>query len=386
MANASIHDQKWLLPVPCPGTTTRWPVYTTARLPVLLTALLLLAACTSDGPQAQALAEPAESSAETEEASLVDEPGWSLASDMDGHWLSVVFLDRQKGFAAMNIGQRTPLPGLYRTGDGGTTWSRVDHPELGPLSGITEAPDGTLWVWGDHRELGDDPNFFNIIGKMIASSSDGGDSWQVRREFSTVASLSRPVFSGQTGWILENESGGGMLLRTSDGGENWESVRSLPGGRFIGSYLRDERNGWISGFTPGDAGTRAGLILHTSDGGTTWTPVLEDAGGSLMAIAVDGRSRLWAVGQNGLVFRSDEGEHWEQVDLGSRTWMLGIGFRGERGFIYGRGETFMSTDGGETWHRDDVLDDLLVSSIFFIDEENGWLASPHDLILRYRAP
>ncbi|TVP58081.1 MAG: hypothetical protein EA351_04415, partial [Gemmatimonadales bacterium] len=92
------------------------------------------------------------------------------------------------------------------------------------------------------------------------------------------------------------------------------------------------------------------------------------------------------VGQNGLVLRSEDGRTWESVDFGATEWLLGVGFHGERGFIFGRGQTFLSSDGGDSWEFQDDLEGVWATAMHFVDEDHGWLASSDDLILRYRSP
>jgi photosystem II stability/assembly factor-like uncharacterized protein len=157
---------------------------------------------------------------------------------------------------------------------------------------------------------------------LLARTADGGVTWEkVPMPFPPNA---RPNFwevffvDAQNGWVVGEE---GTLFATVDGGGTWtrqstglKDAKSAPkleriptangpvvidaGDRTPGFTIAavrfvDRRRGWIAGFY---SGLGRSLILRTEDGGATWDTDADIAGEELRTLFVQGRERLWAVG------------------------------------------------------------------------------------------
>lgn len=112
--------------------------------------------------------------------------------------------------------------------------------------------------------------------------------------------------------------------------------------------------------------------------------------GALLAHAQGFRSvhsadgfQVWAVGNNGLVFRSfDGGATWSQSFRGTST--LGKVFvrPGSVWIVSEDGKTFSSTDGGAVWVEATPSPGNSLRDVCFVDTRNGWVAGDNGTILR----
>lgn len=171
----------------------------------------------------------------------------------------VYFADRQRGWVVGEFGK------LFRTVDGGHTWSRREETLLGEeIVDVLDIPT----FFGVAFSSAEEGVAAGLEGK-IARTRDGGLSWKLDRvesPFAVVDPLFIPVlFPDGTGWV---GGASGQVLRRAGPGEPWKPA-SL--GMEIATWVRgmswwDAQIGWLVG--------GYGLILHTTDGGQTWSPAL----------------------------------------------------------------------------------------------------------------
>ncbi|HEU4508093.1 MAG TPA: YCF48-related protein [Pyrinomonadaceae bacterium] len=166
------------------------------------------------------------------------------------------FVSEQVGLMARRDGE------VYRTGDGGTTWTKVLTVESS-IRNIFFVNNQKGWVTGDRG--------------FIARTTDGGLTWS-KEPVPTSADLTCIFFiNEQTGWVVGL---GSTILYTRDGGLTWKngSVSGLIRRPPLASVsFADERHGWAVGgygqpFSVSLFGP-SNVILSTSDGGHTWQSV-----------------------------------------------------------------------------------------------------------------
>lgn len=154
----------------------------------------------------------------------------------------------------------------------------------------------------------------------------------------------------------------GAIYRTQDGGQNWEKLQSGTEKSIYDISFADEKTGWAVG--------RRGLILHTSDGGENWTrqqsprhPVRHIF--SVHAVTPD---IAWTVGDWGARYVTrDGGETWEDASL--------LVDETNPTFKYLDDEMLEKFYAGEK-----VYDDTYLNDVFFLDEQNGWIAAEYGII------
>lgn len=165
------------------------------------------------------------------------------------------FVDEQVGLMARLDGE------VYRTGDGGKTWTRVWAVES-RITNVFFRNSQKGWLTGDRG--------------FVARTIDGGLTWS-KESAPTSADLTSIFFiNDQSGWAVGSES---TVLYTQDGGLTWQngSVSGLVGSPPLASVsFADELHGWAVGgngqgisFSPI---APSNIILSTSDGGQTWKP------------------------------------------------------------------------------------------------------------------
>jgi photosystem II stability/assembly factor-like uncharacterized protein len=169
---------------------------------------------------------------------------------------------------------------LYRTTDGGSSWSKVPIPCSGYSMPIATL-DGVhlLMLCGSEPSAG-------AQGKSTYVSDDGGADWTLRSfNDGTKSTGSIPV----SGYVRELVSTGlatafmgtnrGDLFRSTDGGRTWTAANISQGDSFFsGLQFVDASDGWAAAVTANVAlDGRVGLF-RTTDGGATWHVVSSTPG------------------------------------------------------------------------------------------------------------
>ena len=242
---------------------------------------------------------------------------WSLAVD-------------QSNPKVMFAGTGTPTPArIFRSTDAGLTWDErpVDIADECPavgvprVTGIAIDPDNPRSIWASIEVDG------------LRHSADGGDTWSrvgediPNMDLHGVAVVSGPpkrVFA-----VVNNDA-----YFSEDNGESWESVRV--GETFPWTYTRgfcaSPADGKTVFFTIGDATPgRTGAVMRSNDVGTTWEAVtLPDQPNSAMWVV---NLQPWdpevvfAGSRYGYLYRSDDtGRSWTRIwrefsEISSILWV-----------------------------------------------------------------
>ena len=271
--------------------------------------------------------------------------------------------------------------GLFKTTDGGSTWTAVTDGQVGSASvgAVAMAPSDPDIVYIGMGEVQLRANV--LQGDGVYRSDDAGKSWRHLGLADThaigrirvhptnpdrvyVAALGHP--------FGPNPERG--VFRTSDGGKTWEKI-----------LFRDERTGAVDlVMDPGDpdvlyatlwqvyrkpwrlwSGGEGSGIFKSTDGGDTWSELTRNPGlpaGALgkITITVSGADpdRVWAnlEAERGGLYRSDDGgRSWELVNDHRDIWQRAFYFQRleadpvDRNTLYILNFRLMrSTDGGRT--------------------------------------
>lgn len=281
---------------------------------------------------------------------------WSLAHEAPGTFIRAIgFVDATTGYIG-NVGTGyypgvTDTQPLYRTTDGGTSWTPVVAPDIGKVAGIcgidilpvrrvyqgelrpghiihaagrvggpaailSSHDDGAHWAVQDlsgqigmildikflTERLGflcaaSDPDVTKAEALMLRTT-DGGATWQEvyrsHRPFETIWKMSWP--SATTGYATvqsynpDPANTHRVIIKTVDGGASWQEIPLVeaPGVQQFGIGFVDDRHGWV-GCTAGGYETR--------DGGASWTPVaFGRAVNKLRIVRAPGLTRVFAIG------------------------------------------------------------------------------------------
>ncbi len=233
---------------------------------------------------------------------------WSTQAAGLGHLRSLDFVSPTLGFAGTLGGV------MYRTEDGGTTWTDItDRFPTRPIGFCGIAHFGsTIHAVGRYANATD-----------YYRSVDGGATWTFSSFGATAQGLVDVVFTGpQVGFIggrantATSASGSAIIYKTTDGGTSWRPV-------FVGNY------------------------------GAGWAWKIFPATSQILYAALASTDGTYRVGKS-----VDGGETWSvqivatSQPTGLRSGIQGIGFLDQNvGWVGGfYGGMHATTNGGATWH------------------------------------
>lgn len=167
-------------------------------------------------------------------------------------------------------------PGVIKSVDGGETWTATDmggHATL--LVDVFFSDEQRGWVVGGKAEVAN-PTRDDVIPVVLATQ-DGGQTWENR-----IAGMEGDFPRGEWGWKIQfvNDEVGfvslenfvdGAILKTVDGGLTWERkpVDDPQGNANLeGIGFVDEQLGWVGGW--GDRNFEGGFTSETRDGAEMW--------------------------------------------------------------------------------------------------------------------
>lgn len=260
---------------------------------------------------------------------------------------------------------------LLFTEDGGATWSnqgsslRTSRPVS--IAAIVAYDKDTAWaVTSDTC--------------MVIKTVNGGGSWSVCRESSSVVSYSAlTVADGRNVWCCGQAADGNAVVEYSpDGGTTWSEMP-------VGVASSSQRPTDICA-APGPvlylSGAGAMGILRSADGGETWEKALS-ADMDINSLEVCFDNYVWAAGSDGVMYVSADGlatsDEIHPADGGyssgtlSSVAFLRDALRGACSVLSYTGETgtiYYTVDGGLSWNQSSVPFEFGVESVDFVGGSN----------------
>jgi photosystem II stability/assembly factor-like uncharacterized protein len=274
---------------------------------------------------------------------------WEKVWEQPGTFIRALgFVDALNGFLG-NVGTDyypgvTDTRPLYRTRDGGATWTPIDAPGIGIVKGICgiDIVQERRIFQGALRDV----TVIHAAGRVggpatMLRSVDGGETWSVvdlRAQAGMI--LDVKFFDAQNGLVCAASSGdtaqaNAMILRTSDGGATWtEAYRSARSFENCWKMSFPSRRVGYATVQNYEEGATRRVIVKTEDGGATWRelPLVDDARVRAFGIGFVDESRGW-VGTTTSGFETrDGGASWVPVAMGQavnkiRVLKQGQGFR-----------------------------------------------------------
>ena len=188
---------------------------------------------------------------------------------------------------------------------------------------------------------------------IVLLSDDQGKTVRQARSVPVSSTLTGVSFAdARHGWAVGHW---GVILATVDGGETWQLQRlaASEDRPLFAVHFFDARNGVAAGLWS--------LILTTDDGGKTWVERklsppsgAAKADANLLALFADGKGRVYAAAERGLVLRSDDrGQSWQYLPTGYKgSFWSGIALADGTLVVGGqRGTVYRSADDGKTWEK-----------------------------------
>ncbi len=227
--------------------------------------------------------------------------------------------------------------GLWKSVNHGTTWTPVfDGQPTGTFGVVAIAPSDASIVWAGTGEQNNRQS--SSWGDGVFRSTDGGATW-THVGLEATRAIGRIVVDPKdpaVAWVaalgnLWKPSAERGVFKTTDGGRTWKKslfVDTLtgvvdlvmdpddPGTLYAAAYQRLRTPCCFNGGGPGSG------IYRTRDGGATWTKLAGglpagDLGRIGLAIAASSGKRVYAViehaGAGGVYRTDDAGEHWTRT-------------------------------------------------------------------------
>ena len=287
---------------------------------------------------------------------------WSTGAVPQITVVDMALVGPQEGYLLGHEGGEDILGCVMHTTDGGATWEYTGFHGSGPEA-IFAAKGMPTWVGGGWV----DAYLWKGADHAIGGITPGG-----RGRF-------REVFfsDAQHGWAV----GDGLAVFTEDGGEHWQSMGVHEHTSWTMLHFVSQQDAVLAGYADSD-----GIqVAHSSDGGRTWLPAPEhDSLTHFMDVLdVDFVDPWfgWAVvsdpqGSTGLLITSDGGQSWEMHEvLGGGVHQVEFVDR-LRGWAIGdEGLVARSDDSGHSWETQSLPFAGNLQAISFVDRDYGWIVS-----------
>jgi len=292
---------------------------------------------------------------------------------------AIEFVDAEHGWAA-------PSGFLYRTSDGGSTWTRQGFQCGFALGGFSFVDSRTgFMICGGQPATIDQQ-------KDLYATDDGGLTWHRRACVHAVGPRCKgnlqlggyasglAFLDASTGLLLADRSG---IARTHDGGRHWDDVL------FTDDQYSIVSTSWASPRTVYGLVLQDGSLIRSDDAGRHWHSVYPRGPGAPTG-PVSFSSPTGGIGYSagrllrprGIVATTDGGLTWSRVggapasdslDRVSRLVVWSIGTKRLRGGGL-RSFLFRSDDDGRDWHRLPAQPGIDAARISFPTAQVGYVA------------
>ncbi len=198
--------------------------------------------------------------------------------------------------------------GLFRSSDGGNTWQPVDEFKNMSIGDLAIHPGNDQILYAGASD-----------GQGLYKSFDGGTSW-TKLNFGSSEPGSKMIHTitvtsnGNVFVGTGSSESGGWIYRSTDGGENWEEVERFSSLHRIVNDIAPFSNSLIWAVIGDEESNETGKVYLSQDGGDTWNE--KGSGqftGWLVSISVKDINTAFIAGENGLYKTQDMGTTWSQV-------------------------------------------------------------------------
>jgi photosystem II stability/assembly factor-like uncharacterized protein len=259
---------------------------------------------------------------------------WTKIWDQPGTFIRALgFVDKKTGYLG-NVGTDyypgvTDKNPLYKTTDGGKSWTAVSAPgieKVAGICGIDVLPVKRIYQ-GERRTS----HIITAAGRvggnaMMIRSEDDGNTWKVIDLTKHAGMILDVKFhDAKTGFVCasgvsDTGEGDALMLMTGDGGKSWKPVwRS---GRKLENVWKmnwpSRKVGYATVQSYDEAAGNKRVIIKTVDGGKSWKelPLLDEAGIREFGIGFVDEKRGWVGTTKGGFETLDGGKTWGRIEFG----------------------------------------------------------------------
>jgi len=313
---------------------------------------------------------------------------------------------------------------VFRTEDGGTTWTEMDFGPLlyftswgvGPESSpyfltrstlIYSSDTGGTWritpvdslfisnlkvkrywfttsqtVWAMSPDKDSDYNYYNgyeVYGNSIYKSTNAGLTWEKATEINSINIVNLYFISEKIGWAVDIR---GSVFRTQDGGNTWVNMDNRQFPLLNDVFFTAPDNGWA---------TSEGNILITNNKGGNWTPVYTNSTDIYSKISVV-ENKIWGVGndtnKNIFVFKYDIDDFSFSKETLTQISSNPVDIHfvsSSRGLLLCQnGDLYLTTNSGLSWEKHNYTNETVINSrhggfvMKFLNANMGWILANYD--------
>jgi photosystem II stability/assembly factor-like uncharacterized protein len=287
-------------------------------------------------------------------------------------YFDVSFCDSLNGWIA---GSRA----VYRTTDGGNTWSQDSiSSHGGSYYSISSSTPLSAWlVWFDNQSY-----------SRVERTTDRGSTWQNLLRFPR-GSISKFFFNvirstdSLHAWVAMSASfigGGTYVEHTTDGGRSW----SMP----LTAYDNN-----LNSFTALDLVSDSvvssifsdKLLYTTSNAGITWRK--DVLPGRFYAVAVKRSDCIWVVGDTGRILKSNVGAAGYSLQTSGTTAQLLAISADDTSNVWvcgAQGTLLQTTNGGLSWQKIIVPVVANLNAVCLVNKNLAWIVGDSGIVIQYR--
>jgi len=306
---------------------------------------------------------------------------WTVSSADDDRWGSVFFLNSTTGWVSSTI-EATNVRYVLKTLDGGKNWTRYS---LDPSIFATISNDVML------QFLDENNGFAGAkYEDRFYKTTDGGVTW-TRVSLPAIRLTGMYFTDKDNGWLTGyDDAQVGYVLKTQDGGNTWNYVfrSGLYGlAKPTAIHFNKQGIGYMGTIHAWDSRG----IYQSLDNGSTWHCVgassLNNIPKQMYTVSIDS---VYAVVSTNLVkISTNGGQTWSDLSSCQMDYPGRMQFYGElTGWICGydnntingtRDLVYKTTNGGMNWNLiSQSSTAIFPTSLYFIDNKNGWMAGSKD--------
>jgi len=262
---------------------------------------------------------------------------------------SVHFPDEYNGWIVGYGSTYHPL--IFKTFDGGLTWTEINSFTTHQLHDVFFANTNTGWIVGNQ-------------GKIF-KTTDSGNNWLAQNSSTGSSLLSVYFINKNVGWAVGD---GGTIIKTTNGGNDWLTKVSGTSLLLRSVFFIDENYGWAVG--------DEGIIQITTNGGESWVQNSIESSDIVSVWFVD-QDTGWIAAESQLFKTTNGGIDWFLQDTGILYWIRSIQFLdNNNGWVVGDYSSIYKTStGGDEWIQlSSSISRKEGNAISFVNKKTGWVA------------
>jgi|GEM_PF-1877012 len=206
------------------------------------------------------------------------------------------------------------------------------------------------------------------VGGIIIRTGDQGENWEIIDSNVSTDLFKVDFVDGNVGWACGML---GTMLKTEDSGQTWHTLSMPYNGNILDLQFIDEEIGYCAS---GHA------IFKTTNGGAYWSQnqYLE---GNIRSLDFINPEQGWITDTAGNIYVTHNGgQEWIKKYHIENSWFQDIDFVSDFvGWAVSNGRLFKTIDGGQNW-LGVALEENSMTSIYFVDENNGFIAGGNGVI------